>query len=104
MALAIQKVWRKPSQLGLELELALLVQEHRVDLISVNRQQLQPHREPRRMKRLHRDMGLAHGNACARGTTSAARDAAAKAAVEAAQEAEAAVWLENKRAEEASEG
>ncbi|WP_057882158.1 DUF1013 domain-containing protein [Tsuneonella troitsensis] len=34
----------------------------------------------------------------------AERDAAAKAAVEAAQEAEAAVWLENKRAEEASEG
>jgi uncharacterized protein len=34
----------------------------------------------------------------------AERDAAAKAAVEAAQEAEAAAWLENKRAEEASEG
>ncbi|MCT2557831.1 DUF1013 domain-containing protein [Tsuneonella sp. YG55] len=34
----------------------------------------------------------------------AEREAAAKAAVEAAQEAEAAAWLENKRAEEASEG
>ncbi len=34
----------------------------------------------------------------------AERDAAAKAAVEAAQEAEAATWLENKRAEEAGEG
>ncbi|MGN3974618.1 DUF1013 domain-containing protein [Tsuneonella sp. SYSU-LHT278] len=33
----------------------------------------------------------------------AEREAAAKAAVEAAQEAEAAAWLENKRAEEASE-
>jgi len=34
----------------------------------------------------------------------AERDAAAKAAVEASQEAEAAAWLEAKRAEEASEG